>query len=177
MPDALQISMMSFRSQDVTSHPWVGRQGEVFLETGDGWRLTSVEDTIILLSQFSCIGFRIFNQFRIVDISLKDCYFNHLQLLVLDSLWYIMTMVRWKFQVSNNRKVVRNHIWCWCRENITPLEKIKRSRVWPRMWVGKFTNWSKDCKISVRWLISDDEESIRSLKSPSSARSWGSEAI
>ena len=34
----------------------------------------SVEDTVILLSQFSCISFRISNQVKILDISLEGFY-------------------------------------------------------------------------------------------------------
>ena len=49
MPDALKISIISFRSQDGRSHPWVRRlYGDPF---GNEWGKKideSVEDTVIL---------------------------------------------------------------------------------------------------------------------------------
>ena len=58
------------------------------------------------------------------------------------------------------------------------LEKIMTSREWPWIWVGKLTCWfrSKDSKIPVSCLTSDDEDSGWRLKSPINTRSWGSEA-
>ena len=72
MPDALKISTMSFRSQDGRSHQWIRRLQRDFF--GNQWSMKideSVEDTIILWSQFSCICFRISNQIKIMDISFE----------------------------------------------------------------------------------------------------------
>ena len=38
----------------------------------------SAEDTVILLHQFSCLGFTIFNQFKSIDIGFKCFNVNHL---------------------------------------------------------------------------------------------------
>ena len=63
---------MSFRSPDVRSHPWVRRLGRDLLGNQRGMKIDdSAEDTVILLSQSSCISLRISNQFRTFDIGLK----------------------------------------------------------------------------------------------------------
>ena len=41
-----------------------------------GMKIESVEDTVILLSQLSCISFRISNEIRILDISLEGFHVN-----------------------------------------------------------------------------------------------------
>ena len=72
MPHTLEISNMSFRSHDVRSHKWVGRLGGDHF--GNMWGMEineSAEDTVTLLSQISCIIFRISKQFRIVISALK----------------------------------------------------------------------------------------------------------
>ena len=55
--------------------------------------IESVENTIILLNQFSCSGFRIVNQFRIFDIVFNGLNVHHLQLPVhvcgTDRLWFV----------------------------------------------------------------------------------------
>ena len=73
MPDALKISTMSFRSQDGRSHPWVKKLYKDLFDSQWGTKIAeSVEDTVILLSLFSCISFWISNQIRILDISLES---------------------------------------------------------------------------------------------------------
>ena len=63
---------MSFRSHDVRIHQWVwGLGGDHF---GNMWGMEindSAGDIVILLSQITCIGFRITNQFRIRDSASK----------------------------------------------------------------------------------------------------------
>ena len=85
---------MSFGSQDGRSRPWVGEFGGDLCGNKWGMKINeSAEDTVVLLSQFSDIGFRISNQVRIFDISLESFHIDGLQLLVCDSLRYSMTMV------------------------------------------------------------------------------------
>ena len=67
----------------------------------------SAEDTVVLLTQHSCVSFRLSNQLGILISALKP---SMLQLSVFDSLWDSLTMVWWNLQVSNNRKVIRNKI-------------------------------------------------------------------
>ena len=70
----------------------------------------SAEDTVVLLSQFSGIGFRVFNQIGIVDVGLKGFHIDCFQLTVCDGLQYIVTVVCRYFQISSNRKMIRNGI-------------------------------------------------------------------
>ena len=69
----------------------------------------SAEDTVVWLSQFSTIGFRVLNQIGIFGIGLKGFHIDSLQLTIC-SLWYSVTMVCRYFQISNNRKMIRNGI-------------------------------------------------------------------
>ena len=59
---------MSFRSRGVRSHPWVRTLGGDRLGNQRGLK---IDESVILLSQSSCVSFRISNQFRIFDIGLK----------------------------------------------------------------------------------------------------------
>ena len=70
----------------------------------------STENTVVLLSQFGGIGFRAFNQIRVVDVGLKGFHIDCLQRSVCDGLWYSVTVVCRYFQISNNRKMIRNGI-------------------------------------------------------------------
>ena len=97
-------------------HPRVRRPGEVILVTSGAWRLMRGWTLIILLSQFNRVGARISNRFKIFDISFKGFNVNDLSLQVSDTSWYSMTAACWNAPVSNNRKVVRNHIRCWHRD-------------------------------------------------------------
>ena len=103
--------MMSFGSQDGRSHPRVRKfGGDLF---GSKWGVKmdeSAEDTVVLLSQFGGIGFRVLNQIGIVNVSLKGFHIDGLQLTVSDSLWYSVTVVCRCFQISNNIKMIRNGI-------------------------------------------------------------------
>ena len=111
MPDPLKVSIMSFGSQDGRSHPRVRRfVGDLF---GSMWGVKineSAEDTVVLLSQFSGIGFRVLNQIGILDIGLKGFHIDGLQFTVCDGLRYSVTMVCRYFQIGNNRKMIRNGI-------------------------------------------------------------------
>ena len=85
MPDPLKVSMISFGSQDGRSHPQVGRFGGDLL--GNKWGVKTndrAEDTDVLLSRFSGIGFRVLNQIGIFDIGLKGFHIDGLQLTVCD---------------------------------------------------------------------------------------------
>ena len=63
---------MSFGSQDGRSHPRVRRFGEDLFGSKWGVKIDeSADDTVVLLSQFSGIGFRVRNQIGIFDIGLK----------------------------------------------------------------------------------------------------------
>ena len=101
---------MSFWSQDGRRHPQVRRfGGDLF---GSKWGVKideSAEDTVVLLSQFGGIGFRVLNQIRVVDVGLKGFHIDGLQLTVCEGL-YSVTMVCRYFQISNNRKMIRNGI-------------------------------------------------------------------
>ena len=167
---------MSFRRQDVRSHPWVRRLWGDPFGNQQGSKIDHdqiAEDTVILLSQSSCISFRISNQFRNFDIRLEGFSVDRLQLSVLDSLWGGPTMVEWYLEVSSNRKVVKTKSEVNTERALHSVEKIIRSREWPWMWVGKSTYWwrSKDSKIPDSCPASNDEESVKRLKSPISARS------
>ena len=61
----------------------------------------SAEDTVVLLSQFGGIGFRVLIQIGIVDDRLKGFHIDGLQLTVRDGLRYSVTMVCRYFQISN----------------------------------------------------------------------------
>ena len=84
---------MSFGSQDGRSHPRARRfGGDLF---GSKWGVKideSAEDTGVLLSQFGGIGFRVFNQIRVVEVGLKGFHIDGLQLTVCDGLWYSVTV-------------------------------------------------------------------------------------
>ena len=78
---------MSFGSQDGRSHLWVRRFGGHLFGNKRGVKISEgAQDTVILLSQFSDIGFRIPNQVRIYDISLKGFHIDSLQVTACDSL-------------------------------------------------------------------------------------------
>ena len=83
MPGALQISMMSFKSQDGRSHPWVRRLKRDLFGNQRGKKIgKSAEDTVILLRQSSCVSFRMCSQLRIFISALKasmliDCTFGN----------------------------------------------------------------------------------------------------
>ena len=136
----------------------------------------SVEDTVILLSQFSCICFQISNPIRIWISALKssmliDCNFRYLIVCEMVRLWLdgickLATTEKWSEIKSEAER----------ERTLHPGEQIIRSREWPWMWVGRSTyRWrSKESKTSDSRPASDDEESIRRLKSPIRARSWGS---
>ena len=66
--------------------------------------------TLALLSQFGGIGFRVFNQIRVVDVGLKGFHIDGLQLTLCDGLWYSVTVVCRYFQISNNRKTVDHYV-------------------------------------------------------------------
>ena len=92
--------MMSFRSQDGRSHPQVRMSGGDLFGSKWGVKINeSAEDTVIVLSQFSGIGFRILNQVRIFDISLKGFHIDGLQLTVCDGLQYSVTIVCRYFKI------------------------------------------------------------------------------
>ena len=103
--------MMSFGSQDDRSHLRVRRfGGDLF---GSKWGVKigeNAEDTVVLLSQFGGIGFRVLNKIGIVDIGLKGFHIDGLQLTVCDGLRYNVTVVCRYFQINNNRKMIRNGI-------------------------------------------------------------------
>ena len=64
---------------DVQSHPLVGRHVGDLCGNQRGVQINeSADNMAILWSQFSCVSFRIFIQFRIFDISLKGCIVNRL---------------------------------------------------------------------------------------------------
>ena len=76
--------MLSSRSQDVRNHPWDRKLGKI--DKG-------AEDTVILLSQSSCISFRTSNQFRILISALKTamlivCNFRYLTVCGTVRLWF-----------------------------------------------------------------------------------------
>ena len=102
---------MSSGSQDGRSRPRVRRfGGDLF---GSKWGVKideSPEDTVVLLSQFGGIGFGVLNQIGIVDVGLKGFHIDGLQLTVCDGLRYSVTVVCRYFQISNDRKVIRNGI-------------------------------------------------------------------
>ena len=102
---------MSFGSQDGRSHSRVRRFGGDLCGSKWGVKINeSAEDTVVLLSQFGGIGFRVFNQIGVVDVGLKGFHIDGLQLTVCDGLWYSVTVVCRYFQISNNRKMIRNGI-------------------------------------------------------------------
>ena len=98
---------MSFGSQDGRNHPWLRRfGGDLF---GSKWGVKieeSAEATVVLLSQFGGIGFRVLNQIGHFDIGLKGFHIDGLQLTVCDGLRYSVTVVCRYFQISNNRKII-----------------------------------------------------------------------
>ena len=58
----LKVSTMSFGSQDGRSHPRVRRFGRDLFGSKWGVKINeSAEDTVVLLSEFSGIGFRVLN--------------------------------------------------------------------------------------------------------------------
>ena len=91
---------MPFGNQDGRSHPRVRRfEGDVF---GSKWGVKineRAEDTIVLLSELVCIGFRVLNQIGIVDVGLKGFHIDRLQLTVCDGLRYSVTVVCRYFQM------------------------------------------------------------------------------
>ena len=110
--------MMSFGSQDGRSHPRVrfGRD-----PSGSKWGVKideSAEDTVLLLSQFGGIEFSVLNQIRIFDVAHKGFHIDGLQFTVRDGLRYSVTVVCRYFQISNNRKIIRNGIRHG--QNVTP---------------------------------------------------------
>ena len=67
MPDSLKVSTMSSGSQDGRSHPRVRRFGGDLFASKWGVKIDeSAEDTVVLLSHFGGIGFRVLNQIGIV---------------------------------------------------------------------------------------------------------------
>ena len=77
--------MISLGSQDGRSHPLVRRFGGDLFDSKWGVKINeSAEDTVVLLSQFGGIGFKILNQVGIFDISLKGFHIDGLQLTVCD---------------------------------------------------------------------------------------------
>ena len=102
---------MSFGRQDGRSHPRVRRFGENLFGSKWGVKIDeSAEDTVVLLSQFSGIGYRVLNQTGVFDVDLKGFHIDGLQLTVCDGLRYSVTGVCRYFQISNNRKMIRNGI-------------------------------------------------------------------
>ena len=121
----------------------------------------SAEEAVVLLSQYGGIGFRVFNQIGIVDVGLNGFHIDGLQLTVCDGLRYSVTVVCKYFQISNNRKWSEMASDGDTDNALHLLEKIMTSREWPWTWVGKLTCWfrSKDSKIPVSCITSDDEDS------------------
>ena len=61
---------MSFGSQDGRSHPRVRRFGGDRFGSKWGVKIDeSAEDTVVFLSQFDGIGFRVLNQIGMVDVN------------------------------------------------------------------------------------------------------------
>ena len=85
------------------------------------------ENTVVLLSQFSGIGFRVLNQIGIVDIGLKGFHIDGLQLTVCDGLRYSVTMVCRYFQISNNKNDQKMASDGDTDKTSHPLEKIMAS--------------------------------------------------
>ena len=80
---------MSYGSQDGRSHPRVRRFGRDLLGSKWGVKIDeSAEDTVVLLSQFGGIRFRVLNEIGIFDIGLKGFHIDGLQLTVCDGLGY-----------------------------------------------------------------------------------------
>ena len=68
---------MSVRSQHVRSHPCVRGLGLDLFGNQRGMEINeSAENSVILLSKPSYVGFRILNHFRRFDIGLKGCPVN-----------------------------------------------------------------------------------------------------
>ena len=89
----------------------------------------SAEDTVVLLSQFGGIGFRVLNQIGVVDVGLKGFHIDGLQLTLCDGLRCSVTVVRRYFQISNNRKMIRKWHQMVIRTKVTPVREnhdIKR---------------------------------------------------
>ena len=102
---------MSFGGQDGRSHPRVRRFGGDLFDSKWGVKINeSAEDTVVLLSQFGGIRFRVLNQIGIVDVGLKGFHIDGLHLTVCDGLRYSANVVCRYFQISNNRKMIRNGI-------------------------------------------------------------------
>ena len=96
---------MSFGSQDGGSHPRVRRFGGDLIGSKWGVKVDeSAEDTVVLLSQFGGIGFRVLNQIGIFEVGRKGFHIDGLQPKVCDGLRYSVTVVCRYFQFSNNRK-------------------------------------------------------------------------
>ena len=103
--------MITFGSQDCKSHPRVRMFGGDLFGSKRGVEIDeSDEDTVVLLSQFGGIGFRVLDQIGIVDVGLKGFHIDGLQLTVCDGLRCSVTVVCRYFQISNDRKMIRNGI-------------------------------------------------------------------
>ena len=175
MPDALKISTISFRSQDSRSHPWVRRLYRDLSVTNGAWRLMRVWRTLSYCRASSVafvFGYLIRSEFWIstlkasmlIDYNFRCLIVCGMVRIWLDAISKLATTEKWS-EIKSEAETERA---------LHPGEQIIRSREWPWMWVGKSTyRWRlKESKIPDSHPASDDEESIRRLKSPIRARSW-----
>ena len=120
------------------------------------------------------------NQIRKIYIFIEGCNVNCLYLQVLYGFWCSLTMAFWNVQVCHYREVTGNLIWCWCRENIAPSGEsyeIDRKTMNVGWEIDMYTSKSKDLRIPVSSVTSDDWVSTWRLQSHINTRSWGSEAM
>ena len=96
---------MSFGSQEGRSHPRLRRFGGDLFGCKWGVKIDeSAEDTVVLLSQFGGIRFRVLNQIGIVDVGLKGIHIDGLQVTVYDGLRYSVTVVCRYFKSATTEK-------------------------------------------------------------------------
>ena len=165
---------MSFRSQNVESHPVRGLWGRgVFLVTSGAWRLLRVQRTLSYCWVSPVALVLAYNQFRIFISALKVSMLIDCNLIVCETVWQRLDGIC-KSATTENWSEIKSKIDT--ERTLHPVEQIIRSRESLWMWVGKSTYWwrPKDSKIPDSYPGSNDEESIQRLKSPITAKSWGS---
>ena len=157
---------------------WGWGWGRCFLVTSGAWR--SMRELRILSyssagSVALVLGYLISSEFSISALKAAMLIaFNFRYVIVCGTVW----LVCWNFQVCNNRKVVRNHIRCWYRENITPFRENHKIKSVTMIVGNLHIDLDQDSKIPVSCLLSRWWGIYANwLRCPIRARSWGSEAM
>ena len=163
--------------------------GEIFLVISGAWRLNSVQRT---LSHCWASPVTLMLRYLISPVTLMLRYLISPEvltsgfkasILVDNNFRYLIvcgTVRLWFNGICKSATTEKYSEIKWevdIERTLHPIEKqIIRSRDWPRMCVEKSTYWwrSKDFKIPNSFPVSDYEESMRRMKSPISARLWGS---